>query len=86
MQKVEVQFSWWNLNPKGMKMWTTQNRTGLYIGNMKVGEYYLREDDQKWLIFCNDKKIGEFTRPLISRSEAAIICLTAAKELLKIED
>ena len=86
MQKVEVQFSWWNLNPKGMKMWTVQNRTGLYIGNMKVGEFYLREDDQKWVVICNDKKLGEFTRPLISRQDAAIICLTAAKTLLKIED
>ena len=86
MQKVEVQFSWWNLDDKGMRKWTTQNRIGLYVGNMRVGEYYLREDDQKWVIICNNKKIGEFTRPLISRSEAAIILLTAAKQLLKIED
>ena len=85
MQKHEVVFSWWNLDDKGMRKWTTENRAGLYIGNMKVGEYYLRHDNQKWVIICNNKKIGEFTRPLISRSEAAIILLTAAKKQLKIQ-
>ena len=85
MQKHEIVFSWWNLDSKGMRKWTQQTRTGLYIGNMKVGEYYLNKDDQKWVIICNGKKIAEFTRPLISRSEAATILLTAAKQHLKID-
>ena len=93
LQKHEIVFSWWknthtklDLDDKGRRKWTMQNRTGLYIGNMKVGEFYLTEDEEKWVVICDDKKIGEFTRPLISRSEAAIILLTAAKQLLKIEE
>ena len=81
MQKHEVTFQWFKLKSAFLKEYT-----GLYIGNMLVGEYYLRDHDQKWVVICNDKKIGEFTRPLISRSEAATICLTAAKKLLKIQD
>ena len=83
MQKHEVVFSWWNLNDKGMKMWTTQNRTGLYIGNMKVGEFYLNHEE-KWVVIVNGNKFGEYQ--LIGRQAAAIILSTAAKTLLKIED
>ena len=79
MQKVEVQFQWFKLKSAFLKEYT-----GLFVGNMKVGEYYLRDHDQKWVVICNDKKIGEFQ--LISRSEAAIILLTAAKQLLKIQE
>ncbi len=81
MQKVEVQFQWFKLKSAFLKEYT-----GLFIGNMKVGEYYLRDHDQKWVVIVDDKKLGEFTRPLIGRQEAAIILLTAAKQLLKIED
>ena len=79
MQKVEVQFQWFQLSGNYLK-----ERTGLFIGHMQVGEFYLREDDQKWVVIVDNKKIGEFQ--LIGRQEAAIICLTAAKQLLKIEE
>ena len=62
---------------------TTQSRTGLYIGNMKVGEFYLSVAD-KWVVILNGKEIGRYQ--LIGRQEAAIILLTAAKQLLKIEE
>ena len=81
MQKHEVTFQWFTLKSSFLKEYT-----GLFVGHMKVGEYYLRDHDQKWIVICNDKKIGEFTRPLIGRQEAAIILITAAKQLLKIEE
>ena len=74
MQKVEVTFKWF-LNHK--------NRTGLFIGHIQVGEFYLNHEE-KWVVIVNGNKFGEYQ--LIGRSEAAIILLTAAKTLLKIED
>ena len=50
---------------------------------MKVGEFYLSVAD-KWVVILNGKEIGRYQ--LIGRQEAAIILLTAAKQLLKIED
>ena len=82
MQKVEVQFQWFKLNPKGMKMWNYKERTGLFIGHFQLGEFYLNHEE-KWVVIVDGKEIGKFQ--LIGRSEAAIICLTAAKQLLKIE-
>ena len=78
MQKVEVTFQWFNLKSNYLK-----ERTGLFIGHMQVGEIYLNHEE-KWVVLIDGKQIGKFQ--LIGRSEAAIILLTAAKQLLKIED
>ena len=78
MQKVEVQFQWFNLKSNYFK-----ERTGLFIGHMQIGEFYLNHDD-KWVVIVNGNKFGEYQ--LIGRSEAAIICSSAAKQLLKIEE
>ena len=78
MQKVEVTLKWFNLKSNYFK-----ERTGLFIGHMQIGEFYLNHDD-KWVVIVNGNKFGEYQ--LIGRSEAAIILLTAAKQLLKIED
>ena len=78
MQKVEVTFQWFNLKSNYLK-----ERTGLFIGHFQLGEFYLNHEE-KWVVIVDGKEIGKFQ--LIGRSEAAIICLTAAKQLLKIED
>ena len=78
MQKVEVTFKWFNLKSNYFK-----ERTGLFIGHMQVGEFYLNHEE-KWVVIVNGKEFGRYQ--LIGRQEAAIILLTAAKTLLKIED
>ena len=78
MQKVEVTFQWFNLKSNYLK-----ERTGLFIGHFQLGEFYLNHEE-KWVVIVDGKEIGKFQ--LIGRSEDAIICLTAAKQLLKIED
>ena len=78
MQKVEVQFQWFNLKSNYFK-----DRTGLFIGHLQVGEIYLNHEE-KWVVIVDGKEFGRYQ--LIGRQEAAIILLTAAKQLLKIED
>ena len=78
MQKVEVAFQWFNLSANYLK-----ERTGLFIGHLQVGEFYYNHED-KWVVIVNGKEFGRYQ--LIGRQEAAIILLTAAKQLLKIED
>ena len=78
MQTVEVTLKWFNLKSNYFK-----ERTGLFIGHMQIGEFYLNHED-KWVVIVNGNKFGEYQ--LIGRSEAAIILSTAAKTLLKIED
>ena len=78
MQKVELTFQWFNLKSNYFK-----ERTGLFIGHMQVGEFYLNHEE-KWVVIVNGKEFGRYQ--LIGRQEAAIILLTAAKTLLKIEE
>ena len=80
MQKVEVTFQWFNLKSNYLK-----ERTGLFIGHMQVGEIYLNHEE-KWVVIIDGKEFGRYQ--LIGKSEAAIILLTAAKQLLmdKIEE
>jgi len=78
MQKHEVTFQWFSLKSNYFK-----ERTGLFIGHLQVGEIYLNHEE-KWVVIVDGKEFGRYQ--LIGRSEAAIILLTAAKQLLKIED
>ena len=81
MQKVEVQFQWFALTSNHITIF--RERTGLFIGHMQIGEFYLNHED-KWVVIVNGNKFGEYE--LIGRSQAAIILSNAAKTLLKIED
>ena len=81
MQKVEVQFQWFALTSNHITIF--RERTGLFIGHFQLGEFYLNYEE-KWVVIVDRKEIGKFQ--LIGRQEAAVICLTAAKQLLKIEE
>ena len=78
MQKVEVNLMWFDLKSNYLK-----ERTGLFIGHFQLGEFYLNHED-KWVVIVNGKEFGRYQ--LIGRQAAAIILLTAAKQLLKIEE